>query len=218
MTSGTCTRALATLGGQGGGRFFRFQNTVEVQAGQSYVLDLAFNPVGAVYGGLQNAGGWGTEATYTDGTRVMVYPNLDVSPVLRTSAQKTVREQYRVAGITGVNEALIVDLYYAGETSNVGTGSIVGAQVRLEHTSSSTTLRKVFAVQSIETSGSAITLKNYAGTVIVGNLTRSTTSTTGGTQTVNVDQASMTASGGGSASSNVVTGTATFQGVTALTL
>lgn len=214
----TCTQGTAVIGTHGGGRWFKFQNPIVLAASKSYDLDLAFNPAAAVSGGVASIGGWGTEATYqeTNGTYVMIPPQLALGPVLRESTQKTIREQYTISGISGVSGQVVVDLYYPGTVADVGTATVAAAVTTFVHDSSATTFTKIASPYSVtrETDGT-FSLKDHAGGVIVSGLTRSTTATTGAVQTVSVGQ-SIFISGGLSAGSSTVSATATFTGLTKL--
>lgn len=201
----SCTRGLATFGGQGGGKWFKLQNPVTIVAGNSYILDLAYNADNALTGGLISAMN-SNSATYTDGTRGIYFPTLDVSPVLRQSTQKTIREEYEIA-MNDLNGTLLLDLYYVGERTNVGTGTIVGAQARFINGASASSVVNWGSPYSITSSGGTISINDWQSQAIVSGLTRSTTQTAGGTQSVSVNRSS------GSSGSGTGTYTATFKGV-----
>lgn len=204
----TCTQGLATFGSQGGGKWLRFQNPVTISSGKTYVLDLAFNAENAITGGKVTGGLNSYYVTYTDGTYGFYYPSIDISPVLRESTQKTIREEYTVA-MPDLSGTLVVDLYYAGEKTDVGTGTIVGAQTRFVNSSTATAVAITPAVYSITSGSGSVSLNNYQSTAIVSNLIRSTTQTAGGTQSVTVNKGLFESS----SSTTSATYTATFKGV-----
>ncbi len=211
----TCTRATTAIGTNGGGKWFKFQNPVTITTGSSYVLDLGYNADNAIVAGPTGLNGLAGVPSYLDGTRSMMVPQLAISPVLRTTAQKTVREQYEISGITGLPGTVLLDLYYAGAKADVGTGAIAGAQTMVVYSASGTSSGySIGSPYAVTTTRGTVAISDWASNAIVSGLVRSTTATVGGTQTVTVNKATM--SGAGVGSGTVTTATATFMGVVEL--
>lgn len=204
----SCTRATMTMGTNGGGKWFKFQNPVTVETGKSYILDLGYNTENVLVAGPASISN-----TYRDGTRAIAWPQLQISPVLRDSTKKTVREQYEISGIAGVAGKIVLDLYFAGTKTDVGTGTIAGAQTRFVHDATATSVCSAETPYEVTGTGSTLTLKTWNASPIVTNLARSTTQTAGGTQTISLNSAVITGCGVAGAT---VSGTATFMGVVEL--
>jgi hypothetical protein len=208
----TCTQGLMTFGSMGGGKWFKLQTPITISSDKTYSLDLAFNAEKAIAGGLYNS--FNGAQTYVDtNDYAMNYPWLSISPVLRESTKETIREEYTIA-MTDLGGSLVVDLYYAGSASDVGTADIVGAQTRFVLGSTETTLFVAPTPYSVTKSGSSISISDYSGAAIISGLVRSTTGTAGGTQSVSVDKTNFSYEGGnGASASGTTTYTATFNGL-----
>lgn len=213
-TMENCTQAQVVLGSGGGGQWFKFQSPITLTKDATYSLDLVSNTVSLIAAGLESLGGWGDEASFTDGTFVMLPPPISVVPVLREGSQTTIREQYTLSAMTGIEGSIVLDLYFSGTTADVGTATIVGAGTRFVHTSAATTVTKMYNPYSVTTnSDGTVTINDFAEKAIVTSLTRSTTTTAGGTQSVTVNKEILYS---GDTGTGTVSATATFNGLTEL--
>ena len=211
MTS--CELTTATLGARGGGHYFRFQTPIILEEGETYALDFASNPEALIAGGIESIGGWGTEATYKDGNYVMLIPPISLHPVIRSTQSKTILEQYELSGMTGINGKIIVDLYYAGATSDVGSGTIIAAGSRFVSDANASTLVKMYNPYAVTADDDGkLQLKDHDSVAYITGLTRSTSenaNTNMGTASVNKSTVTNTSSNG---STETVEATVTFIG------
>ncbi len=206
----TCTRETMTMGTNGGGKWFKFQSPVTVESGKKYILDLGYNPEEALFGGTSSISN-----TYRDATRAIAWPQLQISPVLRDTTKKTVREQYEISNFVlgSVPGKIVVDLYFAGTKADVGTGTITGAQTRFVHGAAATSACYAETPYSVTGTGSSVTLKSWNDVSIVETLARSTTETIGGTQSIPVNTGVISGCG---ITATATTATVTFRGVVEL--
>ena len=205
MTS--CTQALISLGGGGGGQWFKFQNPIPFEKGKSYDLDLAFNPRGVLAAQVNSGGG----TFYSDGSYMMIAPSLSLVPIVReASTQKTYREQYEISSMSGVNGLILVDMYFAGSKSDVGSGTIQGASTRFINSSTATSHVTLYNPYGVTVSGGTVSFQNYEGVSYLSGLTRATSETAVSAGTATVDKSGIYFPEQGS---GTVTGTVTFNGL-----
>lgn len=159
--------------------FFKFQTPWEFKGGTGVEVDLVFNADGILKGSSSCSNCILQEST--SGGKGISIPILKMTPVVRTSSQKTRRERYVFTG-GDLNGSLTIDLYGIKDDA---AKSIYGVDVRMVYSSASTVnISDPLSAQSVSVSGDVVTLKDWENKDIAIFTRSATAGTVSATATV----------------------------------
>ena len=172
-----CDQSLATIGGVRPAAVNKFAHPVTIEEGKEYVIDLAINLEGLFSRGVKNSHLVGIE----DANYHIMPPAFSVVPLIREATQKSFREEYLMEDTTK-GRTWVVDLFFAGDESGVGTSALTGAQVYFRNTNSTSATdldhdSGSLSAFDVRSNNGIVKIRDEFGKSILEQLTRATAST-----------------------------------------